>query len=200
MGNVKFCVLSLVAVISGLAIAVSAQSATEEFAVRTVPEQVILYTIYRGSYDKTGESIGKLFGLARQKGLIPCGPPSFAYLNNPMLTAPEHYLTEIRIPVKEEALKSAGTLGAFTDIKKLPAMDVVVATKPSGQADPSKIYESLNIWMAKHSYLMIDSLWETFLDGGGGSYAQMKSEIMVPVMKLNEEKSKKAASQENKKK
>lgn len=160
-----------------------------DFTIRKVGRQVVLYTIHRGSYDKMGAGIGKLFALAGQKGIIPRGQASYVYLNNPQYVSSEHWLTEIRIPVGKEALKLAGTLGEITDVKTLPAMELAVAIKPEGQADPSLIYDKLYTWIFKQGYISTESACETFLTNvRAGNYAQMKSEIMVPIEKLSPHK------------
>jgi len=175
--------------LAGGVLEISAKSPAEKnrFTVRKVQEQVVLYTIHRGGYDKLGPAVGRLFALAGQKGLMPPrGPVTYAYLNNPRLVSSEHWLTEIRIPVGKQALKAAGKLGEMTDVKKLPAMQVVVAVKPEGQADPANIYKALSIWMHQHNYTAVDSFWEIFLTNTmSGSYAQMKSQILVPIKKLD---------------
>jgi len=148
--------------------------------------QTVLYTIYRGDYDKAGQAIGSLYALAIQKQIWPSGSLHFAYLNNPKHVSSEHWLTEIRIPVKEEALKHAGTFGEMTDVKKLPATTVVVAAKPAGQADSGPIYVRLDTWIFKHGYAGIGGPCEKFLaKTATGDYARMKSEIMIPVTRIS---------------
>ncbi len=156
------------------------------FAVRTMNEQVVLYTIYRGPYNQMGSAIGKLFALAGQKGLMPPrGPVTYKYLNNPTLVSSEHWLTEIRIPVAEDALKLVGKLGEMTDVKKVPTMKMVVAVKPEGLADPGTIYNRLIIWIHQNNYTAIDGFREIFLTNTmSGDYSMMKSEIMAPIEKL----------------
>ena len=102
-----------------------------------------------------------------------------------MWVSSEHYLTEIRIPVGKDALKLAGTLGEFTDVKTLPAMEVAAVIKPAGQADPNAIYDYLYARITRQGYMAADNACETFLTNGKENYAQMKSEIMVPVKKLS---------------
>ena len=192
MSKERIWCLSLLAmvVMVGSVVEISAKPAPGEpaFSVRKVEEQVVLYGLYRGSYDKVGRAIGKLFALAGQKGMAPCGPVSFVYLSNTDLVSSEHWLTEIRVPVEKEALQLAGTLGEFTDVKTLPAVEVAVAIKPEGQTDPGALYDSLAVWMLKEGYIGIESPQETFLAGAmAGNYAQMRTEIAVPVKKLSEQ-------------
>jgi len=157
--------------------------------IRKLGSQTVLYTIYRGSYDKIGPAVGKLYGLAGKNRIIPRGSASYVYLNNPRRVSSEHWLTEIRIPVGKDALKLAGTLGEMTDVKQLPAMQVAVAVKPEGQADPAPVYDSLYSWIYKQGYMVVDSACEVFLSGAmTGNYAQMKSEIMVPIRKFSSDK------------
>lgn len=159
----------------------------QNFAIRKVEKQVVLYTICRGSYDKTGPAVGKLFALAGQKRIRPRGPASYVYLNSPKQVSSQHWLTEIRIPVGKEALKHSGILGEMTDVKAVPAMEMAVAIKPEGLADPGPIYERLYTWIYKAGYVHNEDPRERFLTGAStGDYARMKSEIMVPVMKVSE--------------
>ena len=112
------------------------------------------------------------------------GPPTYTYLNNPKLVLSEHWLTEIRIPVSDDALKLEGTFGEMTDVKQLPAVTVVVTVKSEGIADPGLIYEKIDAWIHKNGYTRVDSASEVFLTNTTvGDYAAMKAEIMVPVSK-----------------
>ncbi|UCG60152.1 MAG: GyrI-like domain-containing protein [Phycisphaerales bacterium] len=165
-----------------------AKEANEQtFSIREADEQVVLYTIHRGSYEMAGRAIGKLFALAGQKGMRPSGPLCFVYLNDPKYVSSRHWLTEIRIPVAKEALKLGGTLGEMTDVKTVPAMKVAVAVKPEGQADPGPIYERLHAWIRRAGYVHIEDPREEFLTNAmAGDYAGMKSEIRIPVEKVSE--------------
>ena len=192
MSKSKFYLPLLLAVFLVAAVAVVeiyAQSTTAKpsFVISKVESQVVLYTLYRGDYSKIGPAIGKLFALAGQKGIIPRGPVCCAYLNNPKKVSSEHWLTEIRIPVGKEALKLAGTLGDFTDIKTLPAQQVATAEKTQGIADPSPIYESLSIWIFKQGYILDEGFSEIFLtDATAADYSQMKTKIIASITKLSE--------------
>jgi effector-binding domain-containing protein len=158
-----------------------------EVTAREIPAQIVLYTIVRGPYQKTGQAVGRLYALAGEKGIRPMGPPTYTYLNNPERVSSEHWLTEIRIPVSDDALKLAGTLGEMTDVKQLPAVTVVVAIKPEGMTDPGPVYEKIYIWVRKNGYKTVDSASEVFLtNAAGGDYSAMKAEIMVPVSKTGE--------------
>jgi len=171
-------------VVSIVGISATSAGSKSAYTLRRVEKQVVLYTIYRGSYDKAGPAIGKLYALAGSKGVRPIGAMSHVYLNNPKLVASQHWLTEIRIPVGKDALKLAGTLGEMTDVKVLPAMEVLVAVKPKGQADPAPIYEEIYRQVLKEGYLAAQGPIEKFLTNTEtGNYAQMKTEIMIPVTK-----------------
>jgi effector-binding domain-containing protein len=189
MKTVKFAiVMSVLIVIAAFCIAATTEvSSKPKFEIRKVEQQTILYTIYRGPYEKSGQAVGKLFALAGQKGIIPKGSVQYAYLNNPHYISKEHYLTEIRIPVDKDALKLAGTLGEMTDIKVLPAIEMVVAKKPKGMADPNSIYNDMSKWIYENKYAGLDSPVEIILSGAmTGDYSQMEAEIMMPVKKIIE--------------
>lgn len=167
---------------------ISAQSAEGALAVtiRKIDKQVVLYTIVRGSYAKAGMESGLLYGRAAMKQIAPRGSAYYVYLNNPQKTSAEHYLIEVRIPVGAEALKYAGSLGDMTDVKEVPAMEVAVAVKPEGMTDPSSVYHELEHWIFKNSYVADDGPCEKVLTNAQtGKYEQMKSEIMVPVVKIS---------------
>jgi len=174
--------------IAVVTVALRAEQATgkSEIVIRQVKPQTVLYTIYRGDYDRVGQAIGSLYAQAVKNKIWPSGALQFAYLNNPDHVSKEHWLTEIRIPVKEDALKLAGTLGEMTDVKKLPTMTMVVATKSAGQADAGPQYTNLGDWILKHGYMVDGGPCEKFLSNAKtGNYTQMKSEIMIPVKKIS---------------
>jgi DNA gyrase inhibitor GyrI len=147
MGKLKLFSLVLLAVglMAVSTIRICAESPTEKsaFTIRKLEPQVVLYTIYRGSYDQLGKATGNLYALAGKKRISPRGGACYVYLNNPQNVSSQHRLTEIRIPVDASALKLSGTLGEITDVKELPAMKVAVAIKPKDQADSASIYDSL---------------------------------------------------------
>jgi len=172
--------LAAVVICGALAVSVAAQGGEPVVSVREVKEQVILYTLYRGPYEGVGAAIGKLFQTVGPKGLMPAGPISFVYLNNPELVAKEHYLTEIRFPVAEDALKLAGTLGEFTDVKRLPGMQVAVVSKPKGVTDVGALRRALASWMREQGYEAADNCSETFLNQAM-DYAEMETEIVYPL-------------------
>jgi DNA gyrase inhibitor GyrI len=179
-------VLLLVVMVSALTVELFAEqgSGESDFSIKKSAAQTVLYTVYRGPYEKIGKPIGELYGLAMQKKIMPRGTVSLVYLNNPQNTPQEHLLTEIRIPVGDEALQQAGTLGEMTDVKKLPATDVAVMKKQSGQTDYAAFYSRFYARIIKEGYHATDNVAEVFMDSGmGGDYSRMKSEIMVPVLK-----------------
>ncbi len=190
MSKVKILSLLLISVVCLMAVGIVevwAKSPADKsgFVIRKAKEEVVLYTIHRGSYNKVGPVIGKLYGLAGKTGIRPRGSAYHVYLNNPQRVSKEHLLTEIRIPVSKEALKFSGSLGKMTDIKKLPAGDVVVAVKPEGQNDPGAIYNSLYKWIFQEGYIAVDSPREVILTNVmSGDYGQMKTEIMIPVARV----------------
>ena len=162
-----------------------AETDTAAVTVKERDSQTVLYTLYRGDYAQIGASIGKLFALAGPKGIRPAGNVYLVYLNNPKLVSKEHWLTEIRVPVGEDALKLAGSLGEMTDVKKLQAVTVASIKKPIGVEDPSAIYKELFDWIQKNGYISIDGPMEEMKNQGPAtSYSQMESVIMVPVQKI----------------
>jgi effector-binding domain-containing protein len=155
--------------------------------VRQEPEQVVAYTVFRGNYDKIGPAIGQLFMKLGQNGIAPQMPITFVYLNNAGITQPDHYLTEVRIPVGKEALAKAGTLGDFTDVTTIPALEYAVIRKEPGMGDPMGLRKALYAWVRENGYQAIDNCGERFLDPTPQTdYVQMNNEIMVPVEKVEE--------------
>jgi hypothetical protein len=55
-------------------------------------------------------------------------------------------------------LSLAGTLSEMTDVKSLPAMNVTVASKPLGQADPEPVIRHLYSWINKQGYIVAGRL------------------------------------------
>ena len=187
----KFKLLSLLMVVLILTTIVTVEifagqsSEKSNITIRRIESQTVLYTIYRGEYQKIGRAIGGLYALALKNKIWPRGSLSLVYLNNPQYISGEHCLTEIRIPVGQEALKVAGTLGEMTDVKELKAMEVAVITKPAGQMNYGSLYTNIHKWISQNGYRDVENACETFAGTGGGTdYSQMSSEIMVPVEKL----------------
>ncbi|MFH1615725.1 MAG: GyrI-like domain-containing protein [Planctomycetota bacterium] len=192
-GNLMAKMKILLVLLVLCAVGISATLTTEKsgISVRKTKEEVVLYTIYRGSYDKIGLVISKLYATAGRSQITPQGSVYYVYLNNPKQVSSQHWLTEVRIPVSKDALKAAGTLGEMTDIKTLPVTEVVVAIKPDGQADPSEIYNKLYDWISKEGYIISDSPREVFLTNAmSGNYAQMETEIIIPIQKFNNKEDK----------
>lgn len=185
--NVLLLLAVLVLVVIATAKIYAGQTdAKSEITIRKIESQVILYTVYKGEYQKIGKPIGNLYGLAMKNQIWPQGSISLVYLNNPQYVSGEQCLTEIRIPVGKEALKKAGTLGEMTDVKELKAMEVAVIKKPAGQMNYGSLYNSLYKWASQNGYRTTENACEIFGGtGGGADYSQMSSEIMVPVEKLD---------------
>ncbi len=179
------------AVFCGAIVAWAATEAKPGVSLRKTESQVVLYTIHRGAYDKLGEAIGPLYGLAGANGLQPQGAITCAYLNNPSIVTSEHYLTEVRLPVGPEALKLAGTLGKYTDVKRLPPMEWAVLPKPKGVGGGDgdaigALYRQLQTWISANGYEALEGPCEAFpADGGAASYADMKTNLMIPVRKIS---------------
>ena len=76
--------LSAVLVI-GIAVKLFAEQSAgkPDFSIRKLEPQTVLYTVYRGPYGMIGKPIGQLYAIAAQKKIMPCGPLSIVYLNNP---------------------------------------------------------------------------------------------------------------------
>jgi effector-binding domain-containing protein len=178
--------VSVLVVVAAAEIYAGQTDAKSEVTIRKIEPQIVLYTIYRGEYQKIGQSIGNIYGLAVKNQIWPKGAISFVYLNNPQYVSGEHCLVEIRIQVGKEALKKAGTLGEMTDIKELKAMEVAVIKKPAGQMNYNSLYNSLDKWASQNGYRTTENACEIFAgSGGGANYSQMNSEIMVPIEKLS---------------
>ena len=157
-----------------------------DVSIRKMEPQKVLYTIYRGEYEKIGKAIGNLFGMAMKNQIWPKGSISLVYLNNPQYISGEHCLVEIRIPVDQDTLKLAGTLGEMTDVKEIKAMEVAVIKKSAGQMNYDSLYNSLHTWISRNGYVTTENACEIFTTTGGMTdYSQLNSEIVIPVEKLS---------------
>lgn len=168
-------------IIAGLCIDHIKAESHIDFSLREVAPQTVLYTVHRGHYTGAGQAINRLYKLALAKGLHPCGSPSMSYLNNPGSESNEHWLIEIQIPVEEDAMEQAGTLGEMTDVKRLPAMSVAVAAKNFGQADPEPVIHRLYAWINRHGFVIAGRLRQSIICDETGNYAQMSTEFLIPV-------------------
>ncbi len=62
----------------------------------------VAVAVHKGTYEKSGETIGRLMKWINEKGYVVAGPTLERYLNNPMQVKPEDLLTEIWIPVTKK--------------------------------------------------------------------------------------------------
>jgi effector-binding domain-containing protein len=156
-------------------------------SIGKMESQAVLYTIYRGPYEKIGQGIGELYALAGKNKIFPQGNLRLVYLNNPHLFSlnEQHCLVEIQIPVSKDALKLSGTLGPMTDVKTLISMETAVIEKPAGLKDYGALYNYLFSWIAKNGYRPIDNGFEIFDSGQNANYEQMKSQVIVPITKVS---------------
>ncbi len=178
----RICVAVLAAAVITVHVSAGANEEESKVTIQQVDKQTVLYTIYRGPYERIGKAIEGLYALAGANQARPAGGPALVYLNNPQLTSPQHLLTEIRIPVSEDALKLAGTLGEMTDVKTVPAVEMAVITRQVGQMDYALLYNRLYVWIAEHGYRAIDNPCEVFsADMKEGGRDLINPEIMIPV-------------------
>jgi len=188
----KVSVILLTVVSVAVVVELFAEQGTEEpvFSIRKSETQIVLYTVYRGPYESIGKPIGELYALAAQKKIIPRGAVSLVYLNNPYYSSQDnsgkHCLTEIRIPVNEEAMQQAGTLGQMTDVKMLRPIEVAVMKKQTGSKDYEAFFSELYGQIVKAGYRPMDNAVETFSGNTmSGDYSRMTSQLLVPVAKIN---------------
>jgi len=185
----KIMFIGLLVAIAGAGVAATAdKDQTDAVSLRQVPAQTVVYTIYRGPYQAIGKAIGQLYATAAQNGITPRGAPALVYLNNPYFVAPEHCLTEIRIPAAAKAAERSEALGAMTGVKTLREMNVAVLAKPTGSSDYAPMHQKLHAWIQANGYRTTDNVCEVFSGGSmTGGFASMKSDLMIPITKLNPE-------------
>jgi AraC family transcriptional regulator len=70
--------------------------------IKTVPEQLVLSTIYKGPYSEAGMAIGAVAQYAYQNGYEIIGPPMETYLSDPNETPESELVTEISFPVMKK--------------------------------------------------------------------------------------------------
>jgi hypothetical protein len=174
-------VLVEIVCLAGLCICKGQDDIITNVFIREIPQQTVLYTVYRGDYYMMGDAINELYALANSRGIKPCGEVSTCCLNSPIVTDSSQMLVEIQIPVENTAIEKKGTLGAMTDIKILPPMKVAVAVKPEGCNDPTSIINDLFSWVNKKDYVVIGRMRQTIMDGGRGSYHKLRTEFILPV-------------------
>ena len=78
MKKIKTLLLVLAVIcttITAMRLFAKSSGAENHITIRNTPEQVVFYTIHRGSYDKIGQTIGRLFALAGQLDVPADGIP-----------------------------------------------------------------------------------------------------------------------------
>ncbi|MHC4266643.1 MAG: hypothetical protein ACYSUK_12055, partial [Planctomycetota bacterium] len=112
--------------------------------------------------------------------------PTYVYLNDQKEVPSKHWLTEVRLDARKDAVEHVGKLGEWIDIKEIPAYQAAAAIKQLGVADPGPIYDKLYSWIFEHGYVPTGRPIENFLLGStNAKYEDVKSEITIPVKKLS---------------
>jgi len=70
--------------------------------IKTVPEKLVLSTIYEGPYSECGKSIGALAEYAYKNGYEIVGAPIETYLSDPNETPESELITEMSFPVMKK--------------------------------------------------------------------------------------------------
>lgn len=70
--------------------------------IKTIPEQLVLSTVYKGPYSECGTAIGALAQHAYQNGYEITGPPMETYISDPNETPEKDLLTEMCFPVMKK--------------------------------------------------------------------------------------------------
>lgn len=179
-------ILTEITCIFGLCICQGLNQDTTGITIREIPQQTVLYTIYRGRNHKINEVIDELYTLAESKNISPCGPASICCLNSPWYADDEHRFFEIQIPVENIAINQTGTLGKMTDIKVLPAMKVAVAAQSQAKNNSTETIANLFIWINKKGYIVKGRLRQTVLNRGKGHFDSLKTEFLIPVGRLHD--------------
>ena len=179
-------ILSEIMCIAGFCLYKRQNNNHAQISVREIPQQTVLYTIYRGRYYKIGSAINQLYALAKEKGISTCGLASTCLLNSPIIETRNHQLIEIQIPVEDIAIEQSGMLGTMTDIKRVPAMRVAVAIKPEGYDDPTSILMDMFTWIDKEGYVVKGRMRQTILNGCKGHYKNLRTEFLIPIDKFND--------------
>ena len=183
--KIVFILLAIIAAeivcIAGICIRDTQAESKPDVTMRQVGPHAVLYTVYRGHYNRIGPVINQLYEVVDAYGIKTTGPLSTGYLNNPQAISPAHWLIEIRIPVSADAIKQAGTLGRMTDVKLLPAMKVAAAVKPEGHDDPETAIRNLYLWINQHGYRIAGGIWQTVLCDEVEDYTQMRTEFFIPI-------------------
>lgn len=191
MSRIRVSLLCALIVAIGICVAIlTAAAERDPFRRITVGEQVVLYTIHRGGRETHREAIGRLYALAEKMEMEIKGDLTLVALNNPFQADGRHMLTEIRIPVNQEALlKHAGTLDAMTDVKRLPPYNVLCFRRypdeKIGRRDLLKLYEQLYRNALDRRIILMFGPEETFIGKSHEleDYVDMRTDIKVPMWK-----------------
>lgn len=198
MSRVKVSLLIALVVIIGATL-IFGQAAVDPYKIETVGGQVVLYTIHRGGRETHRDAISKLYALAKETEMEIEGNLTLVALNNPLRADGKHMLTEIRIPVHQDALskdkyalfkdallKHAGTLGTMSDVKLLQPYKVLLYEKQPedkiGINDLFGLYRGLYKHADNRDKISIFGPQETFISSyDSGNYENMRTDIKVPI-------------------
>lgn len=82
------------------AVATAAQRFGAPVELRGVPAQRVARLLHRGPFADEQPSLDALYAFVGAQGLVPAGPHTETYLNDPSTTAPADLRTVLRVPVR----------------------------------------------------------------------------------------------------
>jgi effector-binding domain-containing protein len=121
----------------------------DEMTTKTVPAHSAIVIVHEGDHGKLGEGFARVMTIVGETGLMPMGPVTAVFLNDPAETELVDLRTEIRAPVMLMGPPPAA-LPEGAEIRSIPAVKVATVTvrAPYGTFEGPKI-GALAAWAAE---------------------------------------------------
>jgi effector-binding domain-containing protein len=154
-----------------------------DVTVKKTEPRTVAFLSEKGSFQKIGQTIGKLFGLIQERGYAVAGAPIGVYFNDPKEVPEEELLWEIQFPVGDEMAAGESDESGL-GVKRLEAYDVASNMHKGPYEGLGKVYEDMVVWMLENGYEIAGPPEEVYLnDPNVTPRDEILTEVRFPVKK-----------------
>jgi effector-binding domain-containing protein len=154
-----------------------------EVMVKKTEPRTVAFVAEKGSFNKIGDAIGKLYSFIQGKGYTIAGPPIGVFFNAPQEVPEEELLWEIQCSVAGEvALSEPDEQGV--GIKRVEPYEVASTMHKGAYDEVGETYGALVPWIMENGYEIAGPSEEVYLsDPQNTPPEEILTEVRFPVRK-----------------
>lgn len=152
-----------------------------------LPEVTVLSSVGRGGFKSNVPKVRDYLRRLGDERRMKAAEGDYGYvvrLNEPKYESEQ--LFEVQLPIADSAMEFKGTLGEYTNVKRVGGVRAVMATKPEGVADPTRIHQAMAEYIRSNGLRALSGPVERFENilaiPNDCVYADLTTTIFVPVV------------------